>query len=70
MCVWGGGGQDGGGGAVLTNLFWSLYILQMFAYILHFSTAVFSHVAASRYAKWQHRLNKLWLTGVRRITQH
>ena len=30
----------------------------------------FSHITASPYAKWQHRLNKLWLTGVRRITQH
>jgi len=30
----------------------------------------FSHIAASPYAKWQHRLNKLWLTGVRRISQH
>ena len=30
----------------------------------------FSHIAASLYAKWQHRLNKLWLTGVRRISQY
>ena len=30
----------------------------------------FSHIAVSPYAKQQHRLNELWLTGVRRITQH
>ena len=30
----------------------------------------FSPITASLYAKLQHRLNKLWLTGVRRITQH
>ena len=30
----------------------------------------FSRIAASPYAKLQHRLNRLWLTGVRRITQH
>ena len=30
----------------------------------------FSHIAASPYAKWQHQLNRLWLTGIRSITQH
>ena len=30
----------------------------------------FSHIAASPYAKWQHRLNKLCLTGGCHVTQH